>query len=87
MVKSVQRGIASKGSQNPAFIDVTINEVNPNKTFVNVQPITICFVDNDSEHLQIEKVVGRLTSSTNLRIVFQSKVLGRDVAWEVIEFY
>ena len=81
-IKSVQRGSSASSNQ---LHDVSISSVVLSKTFVNIQ-----LVDDDARTLPTthnnQGSSGRLTSSTNLRILKAADSSGQTVAWEVIEF-
>lgn len=101
-VKSVQRGIITQGTITSTYVadnfirngelsyyvDVSLNNVNMNKTFVAVDTHSDATSYNNN-------YVGVLTGSTNLRIYVRSAngvassgtTLSGGVAWQVIEFY
>lgn len=95
-VKKVQRGVADCGTPSVGFIDVTITEVNTDKTFVNVCPWLLYSESDDSTNVSDLKYpmndgvcCGVLTSSTNLRLYYSSKLTYHTygkIVWELIEF-
>lgn len=95
-IKKVQRGVADCDTPSVGFVDVTITEVNTDKTFVNVCPWLFYSSSNDStnvsdlEYPMNDNVCcGVLTSSTNLRLYYSSKLTYHTqgkIVWELIEF-
>ena len=97
-VKSVQRGIVDEtAGESNGYIDVTISTVNTNKTITNVCPWVFYSADstgtdvsNLSYPMNGSSCWGVLTSSTNLRIFYNSTITAKTNAkfvWEIIEFY
>lgn len=95
-VKNVQRGVADCDTASVGFIDVTIDEVNTNKTSVNICPWLFYSESDDSTDvsdlkypMQDSVCCGILTSSTNLRLYYSSKLTYHTygkIVWELIEF-
>lgn len=79
-VKSVQRGSTTLST---LISNVTISEVDLNKTFVILQVAPI-YQDASAG---VRSMVAVLTSSTNLRIYVSATSTNHKARWEVVEFY
>lgn len=78
VVKSVQRGLTTMNSKK---VDITISEVNPNKTVVLVEA-HMFYDSSGSSHTS----TGYLVSGNCVRI-FSDYAPTYSLAWQVIEFY
>lgn len=83
-VKSVQSGVAQTGSYH---VDVTINQVDLNKTLCFVSRPISNYGDSTYEGVDSYSIVSmcRLISSTKLRIGSNSS--SQYIYWQVIEYY
>lgn len=90
VVKSVQRGVVAKALNSPNAVTVTINSIDPDKSFLIIQNGIIHESDTDTSN---DSYVwqGEISSSTSLIIygpyISTGNPSNYSTRWQVVEFY